>query len=60
MADGWRVQAPVYRATALWHGEPRLVKICSSTTEMLLGMQMLKDSILTVDPTTGARTVTPK
>ena len=60
MADGWRVQAPVYRATVLWHGEPRSVKICSGTTEMLLGMEMFKDSILTVDPTTGARTVTPK
>ena len=60
MADGWRVQAPVYEATALWHGEPRRVRICSGTTEMLLGMEMLKDSILTVDPTSGALTVTPK
>ena len=60
MADGWRVQAPVYEATALWHGEPRRVRICSGTTEMLLGMEMLKDSILTVDPTSGALTVTAK
>jgi predicted aspartyl protease len=60
MADGWRVQAPVYEATALWHGEPRRVRICSGTTEMLLGMEMLKGSVLTVDPTSGALTVTAK
>ena len=60
MADGRRVQAPVYEATALWHGDPRRVRICSGTTEMLLGMEMLKDSILTVDPTSGALTVTAK
>lgn len=60
MADGWNVQARVYRVTVIWHGEPRRVKICSGTTKMLLGMEMLRDSVLTLDSASGSLTVTRK
>ena len=60
MADGWMTRARVYRTTAIWHGEPRRVKICSGTSKMLLGMEMLKDSVLTIDLSSGSLTVTHK
>ena len=59
MSDGWKTQVHLYRTNALWHGEARRVTICSGTTQLLLGMGMLENSVLTVDRAAGTVTISP-
>ena len=59
MSDGWKTQVPLYRTRVMWHGEARPVTMCSGTTQMLLGMGMLENSVLTVDRAAGTVTISP-
>ena len=53
LANGDRVSLPAYRATVLWYGQPRTVLVIEADSEPLLGMELLLDSLVTLEVRDG-------
>lgn len=49
LADGSRITAYTWSATALWDGTPRTVLVVESPGELLLGMDLLWQSRITLE-----------
>lgn len=55
MADGSLDEWPRYDAIVLWHNTQRHVDILASEGEILVGMELLQGSRLTIEITDGGR-----
>lgn len=53
LADGRAVETRVHRATVVWHGRERMVRVLATESEPLVGMALLRGSRLTVDAIPG-------
>ena len=52
-ATGDRYSLMTYRATVLWDGQPRYVQVIEADSEPLLGMELLLDSLVTLEVRDG-------
>jgi clan AA aspartic protease len=57
LADGRRVVLDYYEASILWHGRPRTVQVLQSGATVLLGMELLQGSRLSIDAAPGGAVV---
>ena len=48
-ATGDRVSLPTYTATVLWDGQTRIVEVVEADSEPLLGMELLLESLVTLE-----------
>jgi predicted aspartyl protease len=53
LADGSIVRTRYYRATILWHGQPRPIMVLEANSDPLAGMSLLYGSRLVVDVVDG-------
>ena len=53
LADGTTVQFMSHAATILWDGQPRSVQIIEADSAPLLGMELLLDSLVTLQVREG-------
>lgn len=53
LADGRAVETRYHRGRVLWHARQRGVQVLSAEGGPLVGMALLRDSLLTVDVTPG-------
>ena len=53
MADGRAVETRYHRGRVIWHGRERGVQVLLAEGGPLVGMALLRDSLLTVDVTPG-------
>ena len=53
LADGRAVETRYHRSRVLWHARQRGVQVLSAEGGPLVGMALLRDSLLTVDVTPG-------
>ncbi len=59
-ATGDRVSLMTYRGTVMWDGQPRPVEVVEANSEPLLGMELLLDSLVTLEVHDGgAVTIDP-
>lgn len=57
LADGTTLEVEVYRVGLLWHGRPRVVPAYVAPGEVLIGMELLAGSRLTVDAVPGGEVI---
>ena len=55
LADGSRVQLPVYRATVLWDGRRRSILALGTGGTALIGMSLLYGSLVTLEIVDGGQ-----
>ena len=48
-ATGDRVSLATYRGTVLWDGQPRITEVVEADSEPLLGMELLLESLVTLE-----------
>ena len=53
LANGQRIEAPMYRGLVMWFGEPRRVNVIAVGGLPLLGMSMLENCKVTFSAQTG-------
>ena len=52
-ATGDRVSLMTYRGTVMWAGQPRPVEVVEADSEPLMGMELLLDSLVTLEVRDG-------